>query len=188
MDQFLDPETDANRQFLDPETDKKFQFLDKNLLDPETDVMEQFLGPETDIKHQFLDPETDIKRQFLVDHPETDIMDQFLDPETDIMGERTYISKKNPVYLKTLSKLRLTSLPPTLFLTNLFWQSVDHVDLPPSPRIFDKNREILGFETYNLYYPYYFLRVRGTDRKTQSPFKWIFYWRHPSNTFMGQIE
>ena len=91
MDQFLDPETDANRQFLDPETDKNFQFLDKNLLDPETDVMEQFLGPETDIKHQFLDPETDIKRQFLVDHPETDIMDQFLDPETDIMGERTYI-------------------------------------------------------------------------------------------------
>ena len=49
MDQFLDPETDANRQFLDPETDKNFQFLDKNLLDPETDVMEQFLDPETDI-------------------------------------------------------------------------------------------------------------------------------------------
>ena len=81
MDQFLDPETDANRQFLDPETDKNFQFLDKNLLDPETDVMEQFLGPETDIKHQFLDPETDIKRQFLVDHP-----------ETDIMGERTFMT------------------------------------------------------------------------------------------------
>merc|ERR1712002_182346 len=52
---------------------------------------------------------------------------------------------------------------------------VDHVDLPPSPRIFDKNHEILGFETYILYYPYYFLRVRGTDRKTQSPFKWIFF-------------
>ena len=45
--------------------------------------------------------------------------------------------------------------------------------LPPL-KIFDKNHEILGFETYNLYYPYYFLRVRGTDRKTQSPFKWIF--------------
>ena len=28
--------------------------------------------------------------------------------------------------------------------------------LPPSPRIFDKN-EILGFETYILYYPFYFL-------------------------------
>ena len=97
MDQFLDPETDANRQFLDPETDKNFQFLDKNLLDPETDVMEQFLGPETDIKHQFLDPETDIKRQFLVDHPETDIMDQFLDPETDIMGEGTYIVRLKAV-------------------------------------------------------------------------------------------
>ena len=34
---------------------------------------------------------------------------------------------------------------------------VDHVDLPPSPRIFDKNHEILGFETYILYYPYYFI-------------------------------
>ena len=40
--------------------------------------------------------------------------------------------------------------------------------------IFDKNHEILGFKTYNLYYPNYFLRVRGTDRKTQSPFIWIF--------------
>ena len=28
-------------------------------------------------------------------------------------------SKKNPVYLKTLSKLVVTPLPPTLFLTNL---------------------------------------------------------------------
>ena len=27
---------------------------------------------------------------------------------------------------------------------------VDHVDLPPSPRIFDKNNEILGCETYIL--------------------------------------
>ena len=57
------------------------------------------------------------------------------------------------------------------------------VDLPPSPRIFDKNHKILGFKTlmffldvapYILYYPYYFLRVRCTDRKTQIPFKWIF--------------
>ena len=40
-------------QFLDPETDKNRQFLDKNLLDPETDVMEQFLGPETDINISF---------------------------------------------------------------------------------------------------------------------------------------
>ena len=68
-----------------------------------------------------------------------------------------------------------------LYLLNIFavsdvsLQSVDHVDLPPSPRIFDKNHEILGFETYILCYPCYFLRVRGTDRKTQSPFKWIFY-------------
>ena len=45
-------------------------------------------------------------------------------------------------------------------------QSVDHVDLPPSPR----NHEIVGVESYILYYPYYFLKVRGTDRKTQSPF------------------
>ena len=28
--------------------------------------------------------------------------------------------QKKPVYLQTLSKLRLTPLPPTLFLTNLF--------------------------------------------------------------------
>ena len=67
--------------------------------------------------------------------------------------------------------------PPSLlpyFWQIYFWQSVDHVDLPPSPRIFDKNHEILGFETYNLNYPYYFLRVRGTDRKTQSPFNGFF--------------
>ena len=57
-----------------------------------------------------------------------------------------------------------------------FWQSIDGVDLPPSPRIFDKNLEILGFEIYILYYPYYFLRVRGTDRKTQSPSKWILFY------------
>ena len=30
---------------------------------------------------------------------------------------------------------------------------------------------MLGFETFILQYRYYFLRVRGTDRKTQSPFK-----------------
>ena len=42
-------------------------------------------------------------------------------------------------------------------------------------QIFDKYHEILGFETYIFYYPFYFLRVRGTDRKTQSPFKWIFF-------------
>ena len=60
-------------------------------------------------------------------------------------------------------------------LLSYFWQihfrhSVDYVDLPPSPRIFDKNHELLGFETCILYYPHYFLRVRGTDRITQSPF------------------
>ena len=65
MDQFLDPETDANCQFLVPETDKNDQFLDKNLLDPETDVIEQFLGLETHVKHQFLEQDTDIKRQQL---------------------------------------------------------------------------------------------------------------------------
>ena len=58
---------------------------------------------------------------------------------------------------------------PSYFWQIHFWHSVDHVDLPPSPRIFDKNHEILGFKTYILYYPYYFLRVRGKDRKTQSP-------------------
>ena len=58
--------------------------------------------------------------------------------------------------------------PSPIFIKNYFWQ---RVDLPPSPRIFGKNHEILGFETYSLNYPYYF---RGTDRKTQSPFKWIF--------------
>ena len=57
--------------------------------------------------------------------------------------------------------------PPSLlpyFWQIYFWHSVDHVDLPPSPRIFDKNHEILGFEIYIVYYPYYFLRVWGTDR------------------------
>ena len=47
--------------------------------------------------------------------------------------------------------IMLTSLPPLEFLT--------------------KNPEILGFETYILYYHYYFLRARGTNRKTESPFK-----------------
>ena len=81
-----------------------------------------------------------------------------------------------------------------------FWQSVAHVDLPPSPRIFDKNHEILGFETCILYYPHYFLRVRGTDRMTQSPFwarlsnksykiEWFYFWQYvlwppPSPTFV----
>ena len=128
MDQFVDPETDANRQFLDPETDKNFQFLDKNLLDPETDVMEQFLGPETDIKHQFLDPETDIKRQFLVDHPETDIMDQFLDPETDIMGERTYICPHvliRHALKENLEKQLITVR--SLHVTALFWTGHGHI-------------------------------------------------------------
>ena len=78
-------------------------------------------------------------------------------------------SKKNPVYLKTLSKLRLTPLPPPYFWQIYFWQSVDHVDLPPSPRIFDKIYEIFSCETCIHYYPYYFLRDRGRDRKTESP-------------------
>ena len=46
-------------------------------------------------------------------------MDQEIIPEQEDNHSKGY-SKKNPVYLKTLSKLRLTSLPPTLFLTNLF--------------------------------------------------------------------
>ena len=93
--------------------------------------------------------------------------------------------------------------PPSLlpyFWQIYFWQSVDHVDLPPSPRIFDKNHEILGFETCILYYPHYFLRVRGTDRMTQSPFwarlsnksykiEWFYFWQYvlwppPSPTFV----
>ena len=83
--------------------------------------------------------------------------------------------KKNTVNLKTLSKLRLTPSLLPKFWQIYFWQSVDHVDLPPSPRNFDKNHEILGFEIYIVYYPFYFLRVRGTGRKTQSPFQWIFW-------------
>ena len=76
-------------------------------------------------------------------------------------------SKKKTVYLQTLSKLMVTPLPPTLFLTNLFLTKCWPCWPPPSPGNFDKNHEILGFEIYIVYYPYYFLRVRGTDRKTQ---------------------
>ena len=38
--------------------------------------------------------------------------------------------------------------------------------VPPAPLgwYFDKNHEILGFEIYIVYYPYYFLRVWGTDK------------------------
>ena len=35
------------------------------------------------------------------------------------------------------------------------------VNLPPSPRIFYKNHEILGFETYSLNNPYYFSEGQG---------------------------
>ena len=59
-----------------------------------------------------------------------------------------------------------------------FWQSVD----PPSPKILDKNHESLGFETYILHYPYYFLRVRGIDRKTKSPIPQVV------GTWLGHIE
>ena len=54
--------------------------------------------------------------------------------------------------------MRLTSLPPTLFLTNLFLTSV-----------FGRKSWHFRLWIYILYYPYYFLRVRGKDRKTQSP-------------------
>ena len=54
---------------------------------------------------------------------------------------RVAVKKKQTVYSKTL--LRLTPY----FWQIYFWHCVDHVDLPPSPRIFDKNHEILGFET-----------------------------------------
>ena len=50
--------------------------------------------------------------------------------------------------------------PPSLapyFWQMYFWHGVDHVDLPPSPIIFDKNHEILGFETCILYNPDYFI-------------------------------
>ncbi len=60
------------------------------------------------------------------------------------------------------------SLPP-YFWQIYFWQSVDYVDLPPSPRIFDKNHEILGCETYIHYYPYYFLRVRVETKRQGVP-------------------
>ena len=79
-------------------------------------------------------------------------------------------SKKHSKF-KDIIQIEVVPLPPTLFLQIYFWQSDDHVDLPPSLRIFDKNQEILGFETYILSYHYYLLRVRGTERKTQSPFK-----------------
>ena len=39
--------------------------------------------------------------------------------------------------------------PPSIF-TDIIQIEVDP---PPFPRIFDKNHEILGFETYILYYP-----------------------------------
>ena len=100
MDQFLDPETDAN-----------CQFLEKNLLDPETDVMEKFLGPETDVKDQFLNPETDIKHQFLVDLPETGIMDHFLYPETDIIVKQNYIKKTSKDGIMVKYAFKTYSIP-----------------------------------------------------------------------------
>ena len=45
--------------------------------------------------------------------------------------------------------------PPSLlpyFWQIYFWHIVDHVDLPPSPRIFDKNHKILGFKTLRLFF------------------------------------
>ena len=68
-------------------------------------------------------------------------------------------SKKNSLF-KDIVQIEVDPLPPTLILTNLFLHSFDHVNIPPFPRIFDKNREILGFETSIAYYPYYILRVR----------------------------
>ena len=50
-----------------------------------------------------------------------------------------------------------------------FWHSADHVDLPPSPRIFDNHHKILGCETYIHYYPYYFLRVRVETKRQRVP-------------------
>ena len=40
-------------------------------------------------------------------------------------------SKKKIAYLKTLSKLRVTTHPPTLFLTNYFLTSFNKVEHPP---------------------------------------------------------
>ena len=57
--------------------------------------------------------------------------------------------KRNPVYLKTLSKLRSTPSLLPYFWQIYFWQSVDHVDLPPSPGIFDEKSG--NFRLWNLY-------------------------------------
>ena len=53
------------------------------------------------------------------------------------------ISKNTPVYLDII---QIEVDPPPYFWQIYPWQRVDHVDLPTSPRIFDKNHEILGFE------------------------------------------
>ena len=77
-------------------------------------------------------------------------------------------SKKQTVYLKTLSKLRLTPSLLPYFWQIYFQHSVDQVDLPPL--------KSSGFETYILNYPSYFLRIRGTDRKTQSVYIILHLW------------
>ena len=71
----------------------------------------------------------------------------------NILMIATRQKKKKTVYLWTFYKLRLTSLPPTLFLINIVFDRVLimltslHYSTPPSPRIFDMNHEILVFKT-----------------------------------------
>ena len=67
--------------------------------------------------------------------------------------------KKNSKF-KDIVQNVVDPLPLTLILTNLFLTKC----WPCWPRIFDKNHENLGFEIYNFYYSYYFLRIWGTDR------------------------
>ena len=57
------------------------------------------------------------------------------------------LKKTYHYYQSELSIITVTFWKNQVTLSLYFWKSVDHVDLPPSPRIFDKNHEILGFET-----------------------------------------
>ena len=67
--------------------------------------------------------------------------------------------KKTKSIFKDIIQIEVDPLPPTLFLTKLFLTYCWSCWPPSLP--------------YTFYYPYYFLRVRGTDRKKQNPFKWI---------------
>ena len=86
---------------------------------------------------------------------------------------RGTVKKTNSIF-KDIIQIEVDPLPPTLFLTIFFAILLIMLTSLPPLEFLTKNPEILGFETYILYYHYYFLRARGTNRKTQSPFKWFF--------------